>query len=124
MAYALIYPWMKNPRLLGIQYTDSVTPLEITDSLEEAAQLMDRSLAQMHIVFDCALVKALPEDLLKTVSASRIIRHGNCGNWVVVGDNEFFCFAMRVVSQQAGLRVDFVDDNNQAWKLFDGLGIC
>jgi hypothetical protein len=115
---------MKNPRLLGIHFDDRVTAQEIADSLEDAAKLMDRSLAQMHIVFDCTTTKSLPEDTLKLINASRIIRHGNCGNWVVIAGDDYLRFVMQVVSQGAGLRVDFVENDDQAWNLFNGLGIC
>lgn len=124
MAYQIEYPWRRNPRLIKASYGDHVSDEDITHALEDIATLLDQAMMPMHVVIDFSYMENGPENVLDLFLKSRMPYHDKQGYCLFLHPDKFLRFIGQVLNHEAGLHVDFRDDDEGAWEFFSEMGFC
>ena len=124
MAHQAEYPWKGHPRLVAMEYMNTVSPDELVASLDRLADIMDGATMPLHTVFSFKKASSLPEKLHSLMMSSRVVGHQQCGYFVFVNADEFVKMIAKILRGEADVSIAFAADEDAAWEFFNDMGIC
>lgn len=124
MPYRVDHPWQKNPRLVGVTFYDDVLTRDIVLAFGAVCLLLDQALLPLHSIIDFTAARSLPNDLIPLMLESEFVHHPQRGWCVFVDPDAFVEGAAYALRQEAGLSVELVASQEEAWEFFNQMGIC
>jgi hypothetical protein len=124
MAYEVEYPWKRNPRLVKLAFWADVLESDVLNGLEDVAYIMDHAMMPIQVVIDFRHMEQSPSNLLDLFKKNRMIYHQQQGYCLFLEAGRFIRFIAQVLTHEAKLRVEFQEDEANAWNFFSEMGFC
>lgn len=124
MAYEIVYPWRKNPRLIGLSYYGEIEPDEINGALDSLYDLLSQAQMPLHTVFDFSEASRLPENMRDDFLQHPFKNHDKLGYCVFIEPNAYLHFIAQMLQQSHHVQIKYVSDQDDAWLFFNHMGLC